>query len=646
MRKTLLLSSTALMVTASPAFAAGTSVETLVVTATRTPQPLQLTGTSMTVITASDLNTQQIVTLTDALKEAPGVMVNRTGGIGQATTVSLRGAEQGQTVALVDGVRINDPSDVSEGAIFGDVMVNGIAKVEILRGPQSTLYGSDAIGGVVNIITKRGGANPFGPTASAEGGSFATYHLNAAANGTAGNFEYGAALNYLDTAGISAADSRNGNPETDGTRNFGATLNTRLHVNDTVSVDLRGYYTHAHTAFDDNFSPSPPFLVADSAANNTNELLAGYAGLNADFFGGMFHNRFAVIATSGTRQYFDSASDVTHLNFRYFGNAVRFEYQGIVDIDANNQLTFGAETQESSFRNDNFGIFAFFSPPLVAGHDRLTGYYGQIQSTVFDQITLTGGVRYDDDQTFGGHTSIKFAAAWQIPDWDATLRANYGDGFKAPSLFQDFGPNSNPIAPLKPETAWGWEVGLDKSLWDGRLRASITYFERNTSNQIDFQNCFTPLDAPGCPSRVAVFGYYINVDKTRTTGVEMELKAAITDTLDASLDYTNMSPVNLLTGNQLARRPHDTASAVITWRPLQRLSLGGSVTYVGKRFDDNGNFTSMTSNTAVKLFGSYDVSEKWQVFGRIDNLFNDRTEEVSGYGVPGIGAFAGVRTTL
>ncbi len=148
----------------------------------------------------------------------------------------------------------------------------------MLRGPQSTLYGSDAIGGVVDILTRRGGTTPFAATASAEGGSFDTWHVNAAANGSVSSVEYGAALNYLDTGGISAADSRDGNPEADGYRNFGATANTRFHVEDNLSVDLRGYYTSGRDEFDDNFAFTPPYLVADSHAYNTNELRAGYAG--------------------------------------------------------------------------------------------------------------------------------------------------------------------------------------------------------------------------------------------------------------------------------------------------------------------------------------------------------------------------------
>lgn len=244
--------------------------ETVVITATRTPEPIAKTGESISVISAEQLAQQQIVSVGDALQETPGVVVTRNGGIGQNATVSIRGAEVGQSLVLIDGVRINDESSVDNEALLGDLLVNNIARIEILRGPQSTLYGSDAIGGVVNIITQRGGDSTFALRTSAEGGSFNTYRMNAAANGTADSIEYGAAANFYHTNGTSAADSRNGNPESDGYTNLGLTESVRATLSDTVSVDLRSYYTNARDDFDDNFLFVPPFTVADSQAYGRN----------------------------------------------------------------------------------------------------------------------------------------------------------------------------------------------------------------------------------------------------------------------------------------------------------------------------------------------------------------------------------------
>jgi vitamin B12 transporter len=635
MRKQLLLS-TALIVLASPAVAddAATDFETVVVTATRTPQPLEVTGSSMSVITADDLKVQQTDIVSDILAETPGLTVNRNGGPGQTTTVSIRGAESGQTLVLIDGVRINDPSSPDDQAILGDLLVNNVDRIEVLRGPQSTLYGSDAIGGVVDTLTRRGGSTPFALDASAEGGSFDTWHVNAAANGTEGLLEYGAALNYYDTGGISAADARNGNVEDDADRNFGATLNTRVHATDTLSFDLRAYYTQSHTEFDG--FPPPNFVLQDDGEFGTASLVAGYAGANLDLLDGKLRNRLAFIASESNRKDFGEFDFITNAftpaeNFFARGDAQRFEYQGSYDLDDANQLVFGAETQRVSMSTESLQ----FDPGPTTGHVRTNGYYAQWQSTLFKQLTLTGGVRLEDNSEFGTHTSLKLAGAWNIPGWHTTLRANYGDGFKAPTLYELFSQYKNPFHALRPETARGWEVGADHDFLGDRLRASLTYFERNTHNQIDFVSTFTPP-----------FGYYENLDSTRATGVEAEIDARLTDALSVTASYTNLAAKNLVTGTELARRPRNSASATVTWRPIRKLTLGAAVVYDGPRFDDGGNFVPLESNTTVNLTGSYDITDTVQVYARVENLFDELNEPIAGYGRVGRAGYGGVRVAF
>jgi vitamin B12 transporter len=634
MRKQFLLS-TALIALASPAFADdATDLETIVVTATRTPQPLDVTGASMSVITADDLKVQQTDIVTDILAETPGLTVNRNGGQGQTTTVSIRGAEAGQTLTLIDGVRLNDPSSVDDQAILGDLLVNNIDRIEVLRGPQSTLYGSDAIGGVIDVLTKRGGSSPFAVAASAEGGSFDTWHVNAGTNGTNGPVEYGAALNYYDTGGISAADARNGNTEADGYRDFGATLNTRVHASDYLSFDLRAYYTDSHTEFDG--FPPPNFVLQDDAEFGTASLIAGYAGVNLDLLGDKLHNRLAFIASESDRKdfgefdFFTNAFSPTE-NFFAKGDAQRFEYQGTYDLDDANELVFGAETQRVAISTESLE----FDPGPTTGHVRTNGYYAQWQTTLFKQLTLTGGVRLEDNSEFGTHTSLKFAGAWNIPGWDTTLRANYGDGFKAPTLYELFSQYRNPFHALRPETARGWEAGADHEFLDKRVRASLTYFERNTHNQIDFVSTFTPP-----------FGYYENIDRTRASGVEAEIDAHLTDTLSLTADYTNLTAKNLITGAELARRPRNSASGTITWRPMEKLTLGAAVVYDGPRFDDGGDLIPLESNTTVNLFGSYDITDKVEVYARVENLLDELNEPIAGYGRVGRAAYGGLRVAF
>ncbi len=639
MRKQCLLGAISITLSLSPAAFAqelSSDTETIVVTATRTAQPAERTGESVSVITAADLASQQIDVVSDALAQTPGVAVVRNGGVGQLTTIGIRGAEAGQTLVLVDGIRLNDPSSPDDEALLGDLFVNNIDRIEVLRGPQSTLYGSDAIGGVVNVVTRLGGSTPVSVLASAEGGSFDTYHVNAAAYGTEGSLEYGAGANFFHTNGISSADSRYGNPETDGYTNLGLTENARLHVGDQVSIDIRSYYTNTRYDFDANYPP-PFYQLSDSPDYGTNMLALGYLGINAVFLNNRFHNRFALIGSDSERKTYPAPG--TADDFFALGGSQRVEYQGVFDVDQSNQATFGAESQTTTLATHS--IYDFTS--RTKGADRIDSVYGQWQSTLFDALTLTAGLRYDHDHAFGDHTSLKAAGAWRLLDGNTVLRANYGDGFKAPTLYELDSEYSNPVAMLSPETARGWEAGLDQFFLGGRIRMAATYFERLTRDQIDFFSCFGPDSGPGCAQRYLVGGYYYNVGRTRSEGIELEANAKLTDTLAAKLAYTDMTAINLADRTDLARRPRLMADASLFWTPTPELSLGGNIAFVGKRWDDAANSVALSSNTLVNVFASYALTDTLELFGRIENAFGIRYEPVAGYGAPGRAFYAGIR---
>ncbi len=623
--------------------AQGSALEPIVITATRTAQPLDRTGSSMSVISADDLATQQLAFVSDALAQTPGLSVTREGGPGQLTSVFIRGAETGESVTLIDGIRINDPSAPDGAPVLGDLLVNNIDRIEVLRGPQSTLYGSDAIGGVVNIVTQRGGPQPFVATLEAQGGTYDTYRLNGAAHGSIDALEYGGSINYYDTAGVPAACTCDGNTMPAGYRNFGATADLRFHASDEISIDLRGFYLNSHT--DIAGYPPPNYMLADDGEFGRNQLIAGYAGINGSWLDGHVTQRIAVIASDSDRRFYGVFEDtpLTYIftptqNFYAEGGATRLEYQGVINADPDNQLTYGAETQLSTI---NTASIYDATPAPITGRDRLTGYYGQWQSTLAQQLTLTGGVRYDEDQQFGDHTSIKLAAAWQVPDGATVLRANYGDGYKAPTLYQEFSSYSNPLATLQPEKAIGWETGLDHDLLDKKLRASLTYFSRTEHDLIDFDDCYT--SDPGCVLRPE--GYYYNVDRVSVRGVETGLLARPAQGWSAWLNYTNLRAIDELTGLSLPRVPHVTENAGLSWSS-KGTSLGASYGFVGARFDDAANITPLSSSENVSLFGSIGLGSGLQVIARVDNLFKNRSEPAAGYGYVGEAFYAGLRVTL
>jgi vitamin B12 transporter len=519
-----------------------------------------------------------------------------------------------------------------------------------LRGPQSTLYGSQAIGGVVNIITRMGGDAPFAVRASAEGGSFDTYRLNTAANGTYDIVDYGVALNYLSSGGISAADKANGNEETDGYRNTGATGNVRVHVADNVSIDLRGYYTGSQTDIDGY--PPTNYTFGDDPEFGRNDLEAGYAGVNADFFGGMFHNRLAFTASHSDRRFFGIYTGFTpdtftpDLNDYNKAGTTRVEYQGTLNVNDDNQLTFGAESE----RNTMNAMSQYDATPTL-GARRTTSGYAQWQTTLFDQLTLTGGVRYDGDSQYGGHTSIKLAGAWRVMDWGTVIHTNYGDGFEAPSLYQLYSQYSLPadLGQLKPETARGWEVGVEQPFLDNHARASVTWFSRKTKNEIDFFTCpyIPPVPGlPGCDVRQTQGGYYYNVGQSRSQGAEFELSGDVIENVTASINVTDMASEDIEQHTDLARRPRITADGSLFWTPMDRASLGLTISHVGDRFDDTMEAVPLRNYTIVDVLGSYPLDGHVSLFGRVENLFNDRSEPVGGYGAPGRAAYVGIKAAF
>jgi vitamin B12 transporter len=306
----------------------------------------------------------------------------------------------------------------------------------------------------------------------------------------------------------------------------------------------------------------------------------------------------------------------------------RFEYQGIVDATNSDQLTFGAETQRTKLKT---GAPSSFDPNPVPtrGDTRVNGYYLQYQTTIVPRLTLTGGLRRDTDSDFGAHTSLKFAAAWTLRDGATLLRANYGDGFKAPSLYQLFSEYSNPVARLAPEAAHGWEVGLDQRFHDDRASASLTLFERRTNEQIDFFSCYG-VDSPACAVRP--YGYYDNINRSRARGVELEITAQLSTTVMLAGNITYLEAIDLATQNDLARRPRQMAALRSNWQASSKCSLGADLGYTGARFDDSFASRSLPGYVLVNGHAALAISRQLQFYGRIENVLDKRYQPVAGYG--------------
>lgn len=637
----LLVAQAASAQTASNAVADPALLEDVVVTANRSAQAADRVGQSVTVLTTEAIEASQAVGVADLLIRTPGVTLSRNGGIGAATSLRIRGAETDQTVAVIDGVKLNDPSGAGGGFNFGNLLVNDIARIEVLRGAQSTLWGSQAIGGVVNIVTAEP-TRPLQASVDVEAGSRNTSYLRGGVGGATDRASWRIAASRYQTDGFSTFAR---GTEADGYENFGLSGRANIEVVEGVSIDLRGVYSDG-TVDIDGF-PAPTFAFGDTRETSNTKELVTYSGLNFDLFDGRLSNRAAYAYTRTERHNMNPDQAVTQVTFDAEGLNKRFEYQGVLDVREGWTATFGAEHEESEFRSASPSATTPNPVPATA-EVSIDGFYAQLQAEVVDGLTLTGGVRRDEHDTFGGKTLGQAAAAWSLNDGSTVLRASFGQGFKAPSLYQlysDFGNTA-----LMPEEADGWDAGVEQHLLDGALILSATWFARETTNQIDFVSCgstVTPTTAPLCfRNGVRRSGYYNNTALTEADGLELAADYEIGG-FSIRANYTKMSTENRTPGanlgKTLARRPDETANLVVGYEWPFGLSTSVAVQHAGDSFDNASNATRLEGYTLVDLRASYPINDTVEIYGRVENVGDEVYETTRNYGVAGRGTFVGVR---
>ena len=614
-----------MLLTLLPALAQAAEPGDIIVSAARAAQYSDEVGQAVTIVDRDLILERQAVIVSDLLSQTPGVTVTRNGGIGGFTGVRIRGAEAEQTLVLVDGVRINDPSSPGGGFDFGNLLSDNVERIEVLRGPNSVPWGSQAIGGVVNIVTARPSFVP-SFSARAEGGSFGTAQAVANASATIGRVAGSFGAGYFTTDGISSAAS---GTECDGYERYAANGRVEVTLPWNLVLDLRGYYSHGRTELDG--FPPPDFSFADTAEFQKTREVIGYAGLRGSFLNDRFLNRVAFTITDVDRDNFDPAFGPAP-SFTARGRIERVEYQGDFNATGWARLVFGAETERSRFDD---GATTFRN-----GIDSL---YGQAIVKPVEALTLTGGARYDDHDDFGGHTTFGGNAALKLGR--TIVRASYAEGFKVPTLFQlrsDFG---NPS--LEPETARSLDIGVEQRI-GGAVTAGVTWFRRRTRNQIDFTPCRP--DIAVCAGGARPFGTYDNIARARASGVEASLDIRPTDQLRINAAYSyvdaeNRTPGSPDFGKVLLRRPKSSLILNADYEPSSGFSLGGTVRQVSDSIDRDafGQRVRLDGYVLADLRAALTLTERIELYGRVENLFDAQYETVLGYGTPGRAAYAGVR---
>ncbi|HCW49334.1 MAG TPA: TonB-dependent receptor, partial [Brevundimonas sp.] len=544
------------------------------------------------------------------------------------TSLRIRGAEGHHTVVLIDGVKLNDPSSTQGGFDFGNLLIGDASRIEVLRGAQSTLWGSQAIGGVVNIVTTEP-TEAFQGSLDAEAGARGTTYFRGGVGGANERLSWRLAASRYSTDGYSAYAA---GTEKDGYDNTGLSGRLNLKITDAVSVDLRSMWSSGRVDLD--------AWNGDSRDYGKTQELVAYAGLNFDLLDGRFRNRIGYAHTDTDRRNFNPDNKIQTLTFDAKGQNRRWEYQGVFAVTEALNATFGVEHEKSEMKSRSLGDW---NPNAAYGRGdaELNSVYGQVQWTVLDGLTLTGGLRYDDHAQYGDNLLGQVAAAWSLNDGATVLRASWGQGFRAPGLYELYSEYGN--LDLQPEESDSWEIGVEQRLFD-RAVVSATYFQRDSDNEIDYGYCL-PGDAhPICGQPYG--GYYQNIQKAEAKGVELIGRFDVTERLHLNANYTWTDAKNAVgehEGKRLRRRPEHMGNLAADYDWAFGLKTGLSVRYVGESFNDLANAVKVDAFTLVDLRASYPIDENLEVYGRIENAFDEEYQTVLGYGTAGRGVFGGVR---
>lgn len=594
----------------------------LIVSATRIPTSANEIASSVTVITSDEIEAKQQRTLSEVLQDVAGLNLVQTGSAGGTTFVFMRGTNANHTKVLIDGIDVRDPTTPNGSFDFSQLLASNIERMEVLRGAQSGLYGSDAIGGVINITTKKGSGKPQF-TASIESGSFSTFNQSAGVSGSSERLNYSVNLAhfYSGNTPVTPANmvvaGRLRNDDSYDNKTVSSKLVFNLTDNFDVGLVTRYITTELESTSDDFIGPE----AIPSQSDNRELFTRGTAHLIS--FDGKLNNTIGLGYTDYRRRYLDPNNTPATPSF-YNGNRYKLDWQGDVKLAEGQTLTLGAEHQRDAIDN-----MAGAEADNDAGYIQLQSAFGK---RFFNSISL----RHDENKKFGGKATYRIAPAFLIAETDTKLKASIGSGFKAPSLdqlFHDypaFGFFANPN--LQPETSTGYDLGFEQNLFNKRVQFGSTWFHNDIKNLIAYNNAFTS---------------YANIGKATTYGFENFIAYKPINTLNLRADYTFTIAKNTLLDQELLRRPKNKVSLNATWQTNDKTSISTTLLYTGAWIDGNRDFSTQrlkaNSYTTINLAASYDLNDKASLFGRINNLFDQRYENPIGFEQQGIGAFAGIK---
>lgn len=602
----------------------------IVVTANRIETERSKTGSSVTVIDKKQIERSSRQTVADVLRGQKGVDVVQTGGPGGNTSVFLRGANSEHTLILIDGIEANNPINNSRSFNFNDLSLESVERIEIIRGPQSTIYGSDALGGVINIITKKG-SNTATTSITAEAGSYSLFRESANTSGKVDKFSYAIGAQREDFGNISSANVTSEDADDDRFQNTGATANFGLELNDNLKLNSISKFQRSHSSLDNGGAP----LGDDPNRYLTNQTFFQKAEIVGNFFNSFWLPTFSV--TYSGHSLFDK-NDIDSkgrdfLRSNYDANLIKYDLLNTFVVNNTAKIVAGftseREKGESDFNSDgDFGPFSekFSSRSLTTNSGYLQGIFEPIEN-----LSTSIGGRIDRNSRFGTETTWRATSSYVIQPDSFRVLGSIGTGFKAPSLYQLYSQYGSTL--LDSEKSLGWDIGFEKSFFDGDLSFESTYFRNSLDNLISFDpNTFI----------------FFNVNEAKTSGLESSIGYNLCDETDFKFVHTYLDTNDESTGQALLRRPNNRYRFEVTTRLIKDTDITFYTITQSSRWDNDFNSFPATrvklgSYTTANIFINHKLNKQVSLFARLDNLFDKEYEEVLGFSSLGFSVIGGIK---
>ncbi|MBO6824746.1 MAG: TonB-dependent receptor [Sneathiella sp.] len=619
--------------TTLPAVADEIKLDEIIVSAGRTPLEAEKVGRAYTVIKATDIERSQTRYVSDLLRRVPGIAVSRTGSLGGLTQIRMRGAEANHVLVLIDGVEV--ASSTNGEFDFGALLTSDIERIEILRGPQSSVYGSNAMAGVIQIFTKGGIRNDYKVSAQTELGTDRTVLGNVSLQAGANDVDIALSSTFRRSGGFDLAPTGS---EDDGDNN--ATLNGRLNWDITpdlaFNANLRYVNRKAEADIQDFTAASPTEGEAiDFAAYTKTTEIYGGAGLKLSTLDGDLIHKVRTEVTSLTSKSLSNFGFSGTEDYRYHASYQGTYFFGGNEGDAEHSITGALEWERETFRN-RYPSNASQRPTKERD---LYGFVAEYRGEFFDQLFISGAVRYDRNDAFDDTVTYSTSAAYVLPESNTRFHASLGTGVTNPSFYEQFGFNPSSFQgnpDLQPEENFGWDIGVEQKFWDNRAVIDVTYFNERLEDEIS--TAFLPgfISTP------------VNLDGTSDRqGVEVAGSIDLTDAWSVNASYTFLD-AEQPDGQEEVRRPNHTAAVGVNYA-FDQGNLFLDAIFNGKMKDNE--FISTTPQTRVTLDeyvlvnvgADYRFTDQITVYGRIENLFNEDYQEVYGFNTQGTTAFIGLK---